>query len=459
MSTRRGRISAALMAVALTVPSIAGAQDVERVKPAALEDSTLTWCGDVGPIEADPSLYRDAPVYIGNPPTSELRRWARQQPGFVDIWIDRENLGWITVAFTEGAERRQRQLERRFPDLGVVAVEVEHSADELEQLQKRVGRVVFPRAGSGASGIDAAANLVSLQLGEFDDEIIELVEAEFTGEPLCVDGPAPSELVPDGPQPIAGGGWQLTGVLQGPGEPVYRTGIATEQAQLEALWLEAGMAGAPPPVDFASSVVLWFAQPHGSSCPNLRLDDVIVDHQRAVIYPLIVMPDDPLMCTADIAGAYQFFVALERDLLPKGPFWIQLDADDPPPGAPEERTVVEVDLTEAGSTAGPGDVHLDPSIGEPRALRSGAVMELGYPARYQFDVRCGIGYLGRINGVHWVTAATDLPAAWAPLVDESGQLEVDVRLRGGPQPRAIAEAAGERVRYEPVRDAPPTCEG
>lgn len=459
MSSRRVRISVAVLAVALIVPSMATAQEVQRTKPAVLEDSTLSWCGDVEAIRADPARYDDSPVYVGNPPTSELRRWAQRRPGFVDIWIDRENLGWITVAFTEKADDRQRQMERRFPDLGVVAVEVEYSATELKRLQRRVGRIVFPRGGAAATAVDTSSNTVSLHLGELDDEIIALVEAEFPGEPLCVDGPVVTELVADGPQPTAGNGWQLVGVLQAPGSPVYRTGIATDRDQLETLWLEAGMAGEPPPVDFMASVVLWFAQPHGSSCSDLRLDEVTVDHERAVVYPLIVMPDDPLMCTADIAGAYQFFVALPRDRLPEGSFWIQLDADDPPPGAPEERTVVEVDLRLPGSTAGPADLHLDPSVGEPRALRSGAVMELGYPALYQFDVSCGIGYLGEINGIHWVTTTTGLPAAWAPLVDEGGQLDVDVRLRGGADPRAIAEAAGQRVRYEPFRDAPPSCEG
>lgn len=47
-----------------------------------------------------------------------IRAWAAGKPGFEEIWIDREHLGWVTVAFSVDAEARQAELEETFPDVG-----------------------------------------------------------------------------------------------------------------------------------------------------------------------------------------------------------------------------------------------------------------------------------------------------------------------------------------------------
>src|SRR3546814_13354536 len=69
--------------------------------------------------------YRDEPVYGGNSmPVEEVRAWAVDPPGFEGIWIDRAHNGWVSVAFSEGAEERQADLAKQFPGVGVVAVPV-----------------------------------------------------------------------------------------------------------------------------------------------------------------------------------------------------------------------------------------------------------------------------------------------------------------------------------------------
>jgi hypothetical protein len=55
-------------------------------------------------------------------------------------------------------------------------------------------------------------------------------------------------------------------------------------------------------------------------------------------------------CAAD-AKPHSFVVAVKRTLLPTGPFVVQLNAANPPLSASKERTVVDVDLSAAGSTA------------------------------------------------------------------------------------------------------------
>ncbi|MET0831867.1 MAG: hypothetical protein ABWY62_05740, partial [Acidimicrobiia bacterium] len=156
--------------------------------------------------------------------------------------------------------------------------------------------------------------------------------------------------VPEGPQPQAGDGWRLLGEeLVG---ETYRTGIATTDEKYAALWQQAGLTTPPPPVDFTTEVVVWFGAVYGSSCP-IRLDDVAVDTDRELplLRAVTVVPGGTGACTAD-AKPHAYVVAVERDRLPAGPFVIQLGPDDPPTGAPLERTQVDADLTIPGAVMG-----------------------------------------------------------------------------------------------------------
>jgi hypothetical protein len=73
------------------------------------------------------------------------------------------------------------------------------------------------------------------------------------------------------------------------------------------------------------------------------------------------------------------------------------------------------------------------------------------------DVRCGVGYLGKLNGAHWVSEETAVPEAWLPKVGRGDEVVVSVLLKGGKNPRATAKAAGHTIRYQPWRDAPPSA--
>ncbi|MFO7532185.1 MAG: hypothetical protein R6W93_06955 [Candidatus Limnocylindrales bacterium] len=445
------------LALLLSLPVTAAEETPERTGPAALEGSSITWCAELEPIRAAPEAYRDSPVYVGNDQPFEVMRWARQQPGYEGVWIDRENLGWLTLAFSQDAEARQAELDERFPEAGVVAVAVEHTAAELRKLHRRAVREL---QGLGSFGVsdDVVRNVVEIDVPYLTADVVAELELRFAGEPLCVDGGEAADQPAPGPQPSAGDGWRLLGHREGRGK-VYRTGIASDEQSYRRLWQQAGMKGTPPEVDFVDHVVLWFAEPHGSSCPHRRLDDVIVDADAGLVYPHLVNPRADLACTDDIAGAWQFLVALERSRLPAGPFRIQLGPSDPPPGAPRERTVVEIDLSLPGTVAGAGDIHFDPTIGELPPRRSGMVIEPFGAWDYGFDVRCGIAYLGEINGIHWVSDRTELPAAWQESVDPDGELLVSITIETGADAHIEASLNGERVRYDAVREAPPACEG
>lgn len=144
--------------------------------------------------------------------------------------------------------------------------------------------------------------------------------------------------------------------------------------------------------------------------------------------------------------------------LPAGPFAIQLGPDDPPSGVPEERTLVAVDLSTPGAVASAEQVGPDPELlsesGQQPPATSGDIIEPGYPWRYVIGTHCGVGVLGQLNGLWWMTdegadVLDYVPDAWMPLV-EAEELVVDVLMTEGPAPTLTATAAGYSVIYHPV---------
>lgn len=441
-----------LMIIGLLVAAC-GAE--EGADPLAAVPTRFPSCKDVPVISAEPGLYADIPIYVGNEmPVEEVQRWAATQPGYQSLWIDREHNGWVTVAFTEGVAERQADIEAMFPDDGVVAVEVEHTAAELADLQARVGEELSQLLDSFATGSYENKGVVGVDVGVLTPEIIEAIAERFEGEPLCVDGSDPSTVPSPGPQPQQGEGWRLLADWAPAGE-AYRTGIATDPESLESLWQRIGLQAPLPDVDFETEIVVWFGAVYGSGCPDIRLEDVVVD--SALVYADIVLPNPPAACTAD-ANPHAYVVALKRDRLPQGPFAIQLDSNDPPPGAPEERTVVDVDLSQPGSVAGPDDIGQDPSLPGPQYVEYGDIIETGFTRPYRFYIHCGIEWLGEFNNYTWRTD-DPIPKEWdgAKLIDIE-TIEVEVTLSTGNPPQIDATANGATVTYIPSDGVVPGCD-
>ncbi len=425
---------------------------------------TVPFCSDVPEIVIPADRFGDEPVYVGNEqPTDALRAWARQQPGFEDLWIDRDHLGWVVLAFSEDATGRQSDLEREFPGVGAVAVDVDWHRQDLERLQERA---IATNGLVQGSGIDIKRGVVSMEIGLLEPAKLARIERLFAGEPVCISGIDPATLPAQGLQPQAGDGWRLLG--EDRVGPPYRTGIAADRASLRALWKRTRLDGRPPAVDFEQEVAIWFGAVYGSSCPAIRLDDVIVDQDAALVHALIVQTEPVTFCTDD-ANGHAYVVALDRDRLPAPPFRIQLQAADPPPGATKEITLVEADLRVPGSVPGPGEVRTIRPPEEPWILRSGDIMETGFPAPYLLDTRCGVEWLGQLNGIWWRTevpaGSSDwVPDAWRPSVAADGMLEVSVLLRDmndpavtDGRPRAEATANGETVVYHAGTEPRPAC--
>jgi len=419
----------------------------------------LPLCDDVARISAPAEWYRDTPVYVANEmPVDEVRAWAQLKPGYQDIWIDRQHAGWITVAFSDGVAERQAELEREFPGVGVVAVELPRSHAELAALQRRAGQEVGDIVSAASIYVDKG--VVGLFIGPLSTERMAAVEARFVGQPVCLEGVNPALVPAEGPQPLEGEGWVLLADAKGVGQ-TYRTGIAYDEASYEALWQHIGLRDERPPVDFVSEVVIWFGAVFSGSCPDIRLDDVVVDRERAIVHAEIAHLDGFGACTAD-ANPHAYVVALDRSWLPAGPFAIQLGAEDPPAGVPEERTVVDADLSTPGAVALPTQIGGDPGLPVRQVEEPGTIVETGFPFAYRQSVHCGVEWLGPINGVSWRTDVPDgaidwLPEEWEPLVIDE-QLELTVVLRLEPETHLRASANGHSVVYQPVADGAPGCD-
>lgn len=401
---------------------------------------------DARVLQADPAFYRDEPVYVANEqPTEEVRSWAATRPGYEDIWLDRDNNGWISVGFSENAAARQEELEAEFPGVGVVAVHVPAGETELQALRVDV-QAALQGLSSWGLGHTVARGMVEVSVPVLDEETLARL-APLAGPTLCVSGADPAEAVPDGPQPTEGAGWRLLGTDRT--GTTYRTGVATSPEQYRDLWQMAGLAGDVPEVDFETEVVIWFGAVYGSGCP-IRLDDVVVDTASRVVHGNFVLPGNPTSCNAD-ANPDAYMVALLRSRLPEAPFVVQLDADDPPAGAPEERTTVQVDLRPAGSMASDDELvveYLD-DIVAPRydVFEPGLVIEDGYPWIVLIERACPIDVLGPLNGTMWraLTVPGDTSAG-----DVSDDLiEAELLLSTDPAQLTVT-IQGNPMIYEPI---------
>lgn len=412
------------------------------------DDNTFPSCEDVPAIAADPSLYRNDPKYVGNEmPIEEVEAWATGYDSYAGIWVDREQNGWVTVAFTDDVAARQDEIRQRFPDDGVVAVHVEMSERDLSSLQNRVHEELEGIVEIQGSWTQINHGVVGLFVGVLSDEAMSALEDRFDGEPICVDGIDPEEATAPGPQPAGGEGWRLLVDERGVGHP-YRTGIAWDEASLTDLFVAIDIVPVDVQVDFDDEVVIWFGAVYGSSCPDLRLDDVNV--KGPMVHAHIVNTSNEFACTDD-ANPHTYLVAVERDRLPAPPFFIQLTENEPPGGVPEERTLVTADLRPRGSTADPGEVGLDPELlGQgPRPDSSGAVIEPGFPWTYEIDLSCGMENLGEINSYHWETNGP-LPPSWLDATQGSDTVVVEILLSEGDPPTIEVTFEDETVVYQPV---------
>lgn len=401
-------------------------------------------CNDIELPSAPEDWYDDEPVYVGNEmPVDAIRAFSSSLDGYVDIWIDRNHNGWVTVGFVDAdVESHQAALEAQFPDDGVVAVQLPFTPEELDRVAVRL-QTELPD-DMDARNVDYLRGSVMVYGGLLTDERVALIEDAVGSDPVCIDGIDPSMMPDRGPQQASGEGWLFLGVVD---DYVGEVPVAiSDQESLKALWDSLSLAGEAPVVDFESHVAVAFPLGYSGSCPDTRFDGFVVEGDR--VMPLIAHITVAQGCTDDY-NPRTYVVAVERDVFPSPPFHLVEWEHS------SRALRVDVDLRVPGQAVGDGVAEVD--IDRPRrATEMPLVIETGFPWTITIDAECDPSYLGEINGVGWHAELGSLPSEWADS-EVDGLIDLELLLAEGPNPSLTASAGGVQVVYEPGDNPQPGC--
>jgi hypothetical protein len=399
-------------------------------------------CEDIDTPYAPEDWYSDTPIYVGNEmPIEHVQAFARDLEGFRDIWIDRAHHGWIGVGFDDAdVEAHQAALEEAFPGVGVVAVEMPYTADELADISADIESRLPD--GFEVSGFDDLRGYVQVFVGPLTTENIAAATEAIGSAPACIAGFDPATVPAPGPQPAGGDGWAYLGEADTMLDSEYPR-IITDVEGLNATWEELGIGGPPPVVDFDRQLALYLVTGHSGSCPETRLDDMVVDGNLLyAVIPSTTPMTEGLACTADWVPR-TYLVAIDRDRLPAPPFQIAAEKEY---GA---RVEVTTDLQVPGSSPAQGEVNPAEIVPEREVTALPYWIETEFPWPLIVDPACGVDYLGVINDVHWHRAeGAGVPEEWKEATVD-GLLDLELLMTPGPEPTLTVSAGGVEILYLP----------
>ncbi len=243
---------------------------------------------------------------------------------FGGLYVEDQSRGSFGMFFTGRLEEHAAALAEIWPRVTVRGVRYSEAAlmEVLERLD--LSGMAGPGLEPLSAGIDTMNNVVTLELKSNDPGIETLLELQY-GDMLEVTvHPFPGEWA----NVAEGDGWRLLAAGEAGHADAYTVRAATDEAQFDEVWSAMALGAERPAVDFGAEVVVSFGHGIGSSCPELRLDDVSIGD--GVVYSVTSDPLEPRGCTADLVGASVFVVAVERDALPEHGFTLQLDRDGGP---------------------------------------------------------------------------------------------------------------------------------
>lgn len=277
----------------------------------------------------------DAPnVAVGG--IERLQAYGQQHPDeFGGMYIDPPGGQHVVMLFTADLEEHAEAVETIQP--GTTLRQVEHSEAELLALLESFDFEALGAQGIEmiSAGLDTIGNRVTLEAKSNDPTAELRLEASHGGLLDATIHPMPGEWQNVG----EGDGWRLlaAGVSR---SDAYTVRAATSQAEYAEMWEAIGLDGEAPAVDHATEVAVSFGHGIGSSCSELRLDDVRI--ADGVVFSATSDPLAPRACTSDLVGAAVFVVAIAHDAVPDGfTLWLNEDAADR--GDPQFSAPVEVD--------------------------------------------------------------------------------------------------------------------
>ncbi len=252
---------------------------------------------------------------------AELQAYGAEHPAeFGGLYIDDQSQGTIVMLFTDHLEEHSAAVRDIWPRVTVQGVRFSEAAllGVLENLdlQGMSAEGIEPIS----AGLDTMNNRVTLDVKSDDPTLEARLEERFGGMVEVSVYPLPG----DWSNVAQGDGWRLLAAGQSETD-AYTVRAATDAQEWAAMWAAIGLDGDAPSVDFEREVAVSFGHGIGSSCPELRLDDVEIDGE--FVFSRTSDPLSPRACTADLIGGAVFVVALERDALPDAGFTLQLAPD------------------------------------------------------------------------------------------------------------------------------------
>jgi hypothetical protein len=242
---------------------------------------------------------------------------AEHAPEFGGLYIEDQSQGTIVMLFTDHLEQHAAAVVEIWPRVTVRGVRFSETAllGVLENLDMQA--MSDDGIEPVSAGLDTMNNRVTLDVKSDDPTLEARLEQRYGGMVEVTVYPFPG----DWSNVAEGNGWRLLAAGESPTD-AYTVRAATDGAEWDAMWEAIGLPGEPEPVDFNKEVAVSFGHGIGSTCPELRLDDVEIDGE--VVFSRTSDPLSPRGCTADLVGAAVFVVALERDDLPDEGFTLQL---------------------------------------------------------------------------------------------------------------------------------------
>ena len=243
---------------------------------------------------------------------------------FGGLYVEDQSRGSFGMFFTDRLDEHAAAVAEIWPR--VTVSRVRYSEAELMEVLERLDlpNMAGPGVEPLSAGVDTMNNVVFLELKSNDPGIETLLELQY-GDMLEVTvHPLPGDWA----NVTEGDGWRLLAAGEAGHGDAYTVRAATDEGQYDETWAAIALGGERPAVDFGAEVVVSFGHGIGSSCPELRLDDVAI--HEGVVYSVTSDPLEPRACTADLVGTAVFVVAIERAALPDDGFTLQLDADAGP---------------------------------------------------------------------------------------------------------------------------------
>lgn len=250
-----------------------------------------------------------------------FKAYAAEHPDeFGGLYIDQQAGGEVVMLFTASLERHRLAVAALAPP-GVNARVRRAQFTEVE-LDRALASLDFGELGRlqfspMTAFVDVMRNIVVLEGKSNVPGIDRALEAQHGGMLEVVVHPMPGPWE----NTASGDGWRLLASGETP-----RLGVlaALDAASAEALWRELALPGSLPAVEWDREFVASFAWGVPTTCRERRLDSVVIDDRRDLVYSQASDPLNPRPCTSNLDGAVAFVVAVERDAVGAGEWTIQL---------------------------------------------------------------------------------------------------------------------------------------